>query len=187
TCDYRFDQNAGTGRASIRHCLRPDRYWQCDDRDGGPHDAGRAPAGWVNTGRGRHGCRACGGCSAAYGEPAVGDQCAVHDRDGDKNAICGSGLTCRWPVLEYQPWRYWCCRGWKALGTDGRSSAECEDAIMTNLQNWTPRSRPQRLVLEGRYVKLEPLDAARHGDALYEASRTEDRADRFRWLYDDPP
>lgn len=58
---------------------------------------------------------------------------------------------------------------------------------MTNLQNWTPRSRPQRLVLEGRYVKLEPLDAARHGDALYEASRTEDRADRFRWLYDDPP
>lgn len=58
---------------------------------------------------------------------------------------------------------------------------------MENLENWTPRPRPQRQALEGRYVKLEPLDAARHGDALYEASRTEDRADRFRWLYDHAP
>ena len=58
---------------------------------------------------------------------------------------------------------------------------------MANLENWTSRPRPQRLALEGRYVKLEPLDARRHGDALYEASRTEDRADRFRWLYDNPP
>lgn len=58
---------------------------------------------------------------------------------------------------------------------------------MENLETWTPRARPARIALEGRYVRLEPLDAARHGDALYEASRTEDRDDRFRWLYDPVP
>lgn len=58
---------------------------------------------------------------------------------------------------------------------------------MTDLSAWTPRSRPARVPMEGRYVRLEPLDTARHGDGLYEASRTPDSADRFRWLYDEPP
>lgn len=58
---------------------------------------------------------------------------------------------------------------------------------MEDLSNWTPRERPGKVVLEGRYVRLEPLDIAKHGDALYEASLTEDREDRFRWLYDPVP
>jgi RimJ/RimL family protein N-acetyltransferase len=41
--------------------------------------------------------------------------------------------------------------------------------------------------MEGSYVRLEPLDPERHGDGLYEASRTSDSEERFRWLYDDPP
>ncbi len=58
---------------------------------------------------------------------------------------------------------------------------------MEDLSNWTPRERPSRSTLEGRYVRLEPLDAARHGDGLYAASASQDREDRFRWLYDPVP
>ncbi|TIO99006.1 MAG: GNAT family N-acetyltransferase, partial [Mesorhizobium sp.] len=38
-----------------------------------------------------------------------------------------------------------------------------------NLKNWQPRPRPERKALEGRYVRLEPLSASKHGDGLYEA------------------
>lgn len=58
---------------------------------------------------------------------------------------------------------------------------------MSDLSNWTPRPRPERKPLEGRYVRLEPLDAARHGDGLYEASSVSDIGGRFRWLPDQPP
>ncbi|WP_412535270.1 GNAT family N-acetyltransferase [Mesorhizobium sp. BAC0120] len=58
---------------------------------------------------------------------------------------------------------------------------------MTDLSNWQPRPRPERIVLEGRYVRLEPLSAAEHGDGLYEASTVADAAERFRWLPDFPP
>lgn len=55
-----------------------------------------------------------------------------------------------------------------------------------DLSSWTPRQPPRREPLEGRYVRLEPLDVDRHGDALFEASMTQDAEDRFRWLYDVP-
>lgn len=51
-----------------------------------------------------------------------------------------------------------------------------------DLKNWQPRPRPERKVLEGRYVRLEPLEAARHGDGLFEASSVSDADGRFRWL-----
>jgi RimJ/RimL family protein N-acetyltransferase len=52
---------------------------------------------------------------------------------------------------------------------------------------WTPRERPRRDPLEGRFVRLEPLDAARHGEGLYQASTTPDADERFRWLSEYPP
>ena len=58
---------------------------------------------------------------------------------------------------------------------------------MEDLSQWTPRQRPERQPTEGRYVRLEPLDAARHGDGLFEASSTPDKDSRFRWLYDHAP
>jgi RimJ/RimL family protein N-acetyltransferase len=58
---------------------------------------------------------------------------------------------------------------------------------VSDLKNWTGCPRPERKVLEGRYVRLEPLDPARHGDGLCEASSVADAADRFRWLPDYPP
>ncbi|HWK64874.1 MAG TPA: GNAT family protein [Rhizobiaceae bacterium] len=56
-----------------------------------------------------------------------------------------------------------------------------------DLKNWQPRPRPERKPLEGRYVRLEPLEAARHGDELYAVSSVPDAAERFRWLFDYPP
>src|ERR1700761_4771381 len=56
-----------------------------------------------------------------------------------------------------------------------------------DLKNWQPRPRPERKVLDGHYVRLEPFDAARHGDGLYEASAVFDIGNRFAWLPDYPP
>ncbi|MEI5681257.1 MULTISPECIES: GNAT family N-acetyltransferase [unclassified Mesorhizobium] len=59
--------------------------------------------------------------------------------------------------------------------------------MSVDLKNWQPRPRPSREVIEGRYVRLEPLDAARHGDGLFEASSVPDAGERFRWLPEFPP
>lgn len=58
---------------------------------------------------------------------------------------------------------------------------------MEDLSNWTARPRPERMLLEGRYVRLEPLDAAGHGDGLFAVSTMADAASRFRWLAETPP
>jgi len=58
---------------------------------------------------------------------------------------------------------------------------------MQDLANWTPRPRPQRIVLEGRYVRLEPLSAAKHGDGLYRAATEGESDSRFRWLFETTP
>jgi len=44
---------------------------------------------------------------------------------------------------------------------------------VTDLARWTPRPRPERRAHEGRYVRFEPLDPARHGDDLFEAGPTD--------------
>lgn len=58
---------------------------------------------------------------------------------------------------------------------------------MADLADWTPRPRPEPIVLDGRYARLEPLDAQRHGDGLYAASSVPDAAERFTWLGTYPP
>ena len=58
---------------------------------------------------------------------------------------------------------------------------------MTDLAHWTPRQPPSRRIFEGRFVRLEPLSATRHGDGLYAASTTDDSDTRFRWLAEYPP
>ena len=57
---------------------------------------------------------------------------------------------------------------------------------MTDLANWTARPQPARVLLEGRYVRLEPLGPA-HADTLYEAASTQGAEERFRWLPEAPP
>ena len=58
---------------------------------------------------------------------------------------------------------------------------------MNDLSGWTARAQPARAPIEGHYVRLEPLDAARHGDGLYAASATPNAPDRFRWLGEAAP
>ena len=41
-------------------------------------------------------------------------------------------------------------------------------------------------MLEGHYVRLEPLSAA-HGDGLFTASAVPDAEAKFAWLCDSPP
>ncbi len=53
-----------------------------------------------------------------------------------------------------------------------------------NLAVWQPRSLPQPVTLHGQYVALEPLDAARHTQPLWDALRGHDEA--WQWLGDGP-
>ena len=45
---------------------------------------------------------------------------------------------------------------------------------MTDLSDWRGCERPARKAMEGRFVRLEPLSAARHGDGLFAASSVPD-------------
>lgn len=56
-----------------------------------------------------------------------------------------------------------------------------------NLADWTGVSRPERASLEGRYVRLEPLDLERHAVQLFESARAGGAEDRFRYLFEDVP
>lgn len=48
------------------------------------------------------------------------------------------------------------------------------------------KSAPERIVLEGRYVRLEPLDK-RHASDLLAASEGEGVPERYRWLFEHAP
>lgn len=56
-----------------------------------------------------------------------------------------------------------------------------------DLSQWTPRPKPSTQPMEGRFVRLEKLDAAQHTDGLFDASAQPDGDERFRWLPDLPP
>jgi RimJ/RimL family protein N-acetyltransferase len=61
---------------------------------------------------------------------------------------------------------------------------------VADLKSWKERPAPARQAMEGRYVRLEPLQAGRHGDGLFACSSILDVADaqeRFRWLGDYAP
>ncbi|MGO4700640.1 GNAT family N-acetyltransferase [Dyella sp. 2RAB6] len=49
------------------------------------------------------------------------------------------------------------------------------------LPDWTPRPRPERVTLDGRYCRLEPLDAPRHAAELHAAYVT--APDARAWTY----
>lgn len=56
-----------------------------------------------------------------------------------------------------------------------------------DLRNWQGVRRPTRTLFEGRYARLEPLDPVHHGAALFASAQEEGAADRFRYLFEDPP
>jgi RimJ/RimL family protein N-acetyltransferase len=56
--------------------------------------------------------------------------------------------------------------------------------IGPRVANPGPVARPERVTLEGRFCRLEPIDPERHRLHLYEASTPPDAARRFRYLFD---
>jgi RimJ/RimL family protein N-acetyltransferase len=53
-----------------------------------------------------------------------------------------------------------------------------------NLEDWKPAHLPQPVVLEGQWVRLEPLAAAQHGNAIWSAVNGHDSI--WMWLGDGP-
>lgn len=56
-----------------------------------------------------------------------------------------------------------------------------------DLSRWTPRPLPSTPVLEGRWCRLERLDAAAHGDALFGSAIAPGAEERFLYLFETPP
>jgi RimJ/RimL family protein N-acetyltransferase len=56
----------------------------------------------------------------------------------------------------------------------------------SDLSRWTARPRPPRKNHEGRYTRLEPLDAVKHGDELFAASSGPKGEPLWTYLGDGP-
>lgn len=50
----------------------------------------------------------------------------------------------------------------------------------------SPAQRPRRTTLEGRLIRLVPLDPAAHGDALFEGTHGKGKEDLWLYLWDGP-
>jgi RimJ/RimL family protein N-acetyltransferase len=55
------------------------------------------------------------------------------------------------------------------------------------LPDWKGARLPQRIVLEGHYVRLEPLDEGRHVSDLFRSALAPGANQRFRYLAEEPP
>jgi RimJ/RimL family protein N-acetyltransferase len=56
-----------------------------------------------------------------------------------------------------------------------------------DLSAWRGVPRPERVVLDGRYARLEPLDAGTHGAQLFASAQAPGADDRFRYLFEETP
>jgi RimJ/RimL family protein N-acetyltransferase len=56
-----------------------------------------------------------------------------------------------------------------------------------DLSNWKGVPRPEGIVLEGRYARLEVVDPAKHGAQLLASAQQPGADDRFRYLFEEPP
>lgn len=56
--------------------------------------------------------------------------------------------------------------------------------MSADLSGWTPRAFPARVVLDGHYARLEPLDPARHADGLFTALMEEAAPDSHLYLFE---
>lgn len=73
------------------------------------------------------------------------------------------------------------------LSGNAPPDAAHEETIGMDLSSWTGAPRPERIALEGAYVRLEPLDPGRHGGHLFHSALQEGAEDRFRYLFDAVP
>jgi RimJ/RimL family protein N-acetyltransferase len=58
--------------------------------------------------------------------------------------------------------------------------------IGSDVPAWTPRPRPPRAVMHGRYCRVEPLDPARHAAELHEANSLDREGRMWTYLFSGP-
>lgn len=58
---------------------------------------------------------------------------------------------------------------------------------LVTVSDWKGVSRPERVVLDGRYARLEPIDPLRHGASLLESAQMPGAEQRFRYLFEEAP
>jgi hypothetical protein len=92
---HRPHQDAGARWPALRHRLRPDRHRQRADRDGAGDDVGVPQANGTIAAEAVMDVQRVADAVSAHGEPAARRQCAVHDRDGDQDAVRRAGIACR--------------------------------------------------------------------------------------------
>lgn len=56
-----------------------------------------------------------------------------------------------------------------------------------DLSHWNGAPRLERVVIDGQYARLEPLDAAKHGADLLASAQAPGAEDRFRYLFEEAP
>ncbi len=56
-----------------------------------------------------------------------------------------------------------------------------------DLSAWQGAPRPERIALEGRYARLEPLDAEKHGVQLLASAQQPGADARFQYLFEETP
>ena len=74
-----------------------------------------------------------------------------------------------------------------AAPTPQEIDPSAELPIGPRVANPQPAKMPERVVLQGRYARLEPLDPDAHRDDLFAASSPPDRAARFRYMPEPAP
>ncbi len=63
---------------------------------------------------------------------------------------------------------------------------EFGQAIGDPVPGWSPRPVPSRAPLEGRYCRLEPIDADRHGPDLFAANTSAPDGRAWTYLFEEP-
>ena len=58
--------------------------------------------------------------------------------------------------------------------------------IGAEVPGWTPRPRPPRAVMHGRYCRVEPLDPSRHAAELHEANSLDREGRMWTYLFSGP-
>ena len=80
--------------------------------------------------------------------------------------------------------------GWETLGHGSMRSVTTEQSDINHLgqpigrlvPGWIPRPRPIARPIEGRWCRLEPMDAAHHADDLYRANSADERGRMWTYL-----
>lgn len=75
----------------------------------------------------------------------------------------------------------------KAADSTTVSLRQILDGVLVELGNWKGAPKPEREILDGSFVRLEPLNAERHTQTLFDAAAAPGADDRFRYLFDHAP